>query len=193
MLVSLSGAASMVQTDYLVEQGFAGGKRAYVGAVPENGVADMGTAQAATSSTIQIRAAANFADNSLTGFTVSAFGSTQGYWQTRVINSNVNATDTITVDSWSVTPTGTITYIIYMTAPASLGNAFPVNAIQINSSAGAAVALANMLTGVAGTVITASLSGSVATVTDKDGYGVTKIAGHTLTDSGTGGQAIGST
>jgi len=81
-----------------------------VGSVPWMGILDQGTAQAATSTTLQLRAAVNFADDTIVGCVVMAFGATQGYWQVRTITDYVSSTDTATVDAWTVTPTGAITY-----------------------------------------------------------------------------------
>lgn len=83
------------------------------------GIFDQGTAQAATSTTLQLRSAAAFADNTLVGCIALAFGSTQGYWQAREITAYVGSTDTATVDAWSVTPSGTVTYRIIGGPPAS--------------------------------------------------------------------------
>lgn len=103
------------------------------GAVPWFGIVDQGTAQAATATTIQLRAAASLADDTANGMTVAAFGSTQGYWQTRAITDYVSATDTATVDAWTVTPSGTITYKVFMTPPG-------VDAAAIRSALGMASA-----------------------------------------------------
>lgn len=89
-----------------------------VGALPLFGVIESGTAQAATANTLQMRSAAGHGDNTLVGATVLAYGSTQGYWQAATAASNVGSTDTITMESnWAVTPTGTISYLVFPTAP----------------------------------------------------------------------------
>jgi hypothetical protein len=105
-----------------------------VGAVPALGIIDRGTAQSATSTTLRIRDAASFADDTLIGATLMVYGSTQTYWQTRSVTDNgaVPAADTLTVDAWTVTPSGTITYVLLAGAPAS-ATIFPaVNVEQIN-------------------------------------------------------------
>jgi len=90
------------------------------GAVPWQGLSDQGTAQAAGATSIQFRAGCPFtADDVCIGQTVWAFGSTQGYWQDLIITDYVAATKTATVDGWVVTPSGTISYKVAMTAPAS--------------------------------------------------------------------------
>lgn len=104
-VVQISGDATAADQLELVYDGT-------VGAVPEHGIIDRGTAQAATSSTIQLRAAAAFADNELTGHWVTIVGGSAGVGQSRRIKSNVGSTDTATVDAWTTTPTGTILYVV---------------------------------------------------------------------------------
>lgn len=88
------------------------------GPVPWFGIVDQGTAQSATSTTLVLRAAAAFADDTVIGCTVGVRGSTQGYWQFREIKDYVGSTDTATVDAWTVTPSGTITYKVFGGPPA---------------------------------------------------------------------------
>ena len=90
-----------------------------VGAVPNMGIIDRGTAQSATSTTLVLRSAATFADDTVNGATLMVFGSTQGYWQSRSVTDYVLSTDTATVDAWTVTPSGTITYVLLAGAPSS--------------------------------------------------------------------------
>lgn len=89
------------------------------GAVPWTGIIDQGTAQSATSTTVVLRAASAFGNDTLIGKTIAVLGSTQGYWQTRTIRDSVLSTDTVTVEAWDVTPTGTITYKIWQSAGAA--------------------------------------------------------------------------
>lgn len=105
------------------------------GPVPWMGIIDQGTAQSATSTTLVIRAGATFPDDAPIGATVMAFGSTQGYWQVRTVTDYAGSTDTITVDQWPVTPSGTITYKIFATSPASAAAAIAANVTQWNGSA----------------------------------------------------------
>jgi hypothetical protein len=91
------------------------------GAVRWMQITDQGTAQAATGTTLQLRAAAAFADDELIGQTVFITGGTTGVGQSRLITDYVSATDTATVETWTTTPTGTITYKICPTAPSSGG------------------------------------------------------------------------
>ena len=64
------------------------------GAVPELGIVRRGTAQSATATTLVMDAAAAFGDNTLVGATLMAYGSTQGYWQERIITANTGADST---------------------------------------------------------------------------------------------------
>jgi hypothetical protein len=93
------------------------------GAVRWLGIVDQGTAQAATGTTLQLRSAAAFADDELIGATVVITGGSTGVGQSRLITDYVSATDTATVEAWTTTPSGTITYKIYGTAPSSGGSA----------------------------------------------------------------------
>lgn len=93
------------------------------GAYPKYGIARTGTAQSATSTTLVMDAAAAIADNTAVGQQICAFGSSQGYWQCRVATGNTLSSDTITIDStaaWTVTPSGTITYILWMNPPSNM-------------------------------------------------------------------------
>lgn len=104
------------------------------GPVPWLGIVDQGTAQSATGTTLVLRAAAAFADDTLIGCTLGVLGSTQGYWQFRQITDNVLSSDTVTVDTWTVTPSGTITYKIFGGAPASATLPPAVNVTQWKGS-----------------------------------------------------------
>lgn len=83
------------------------------------GIIDQGTAQAATGTTLQLRAAAAFADSELNNCWVLITGGTLGVGQVRRITGYVGATDTATVDAWTTTPTGTITYQVLPAAAVS--------------------------------------------------------------------------
>jgi hypothetical protein len=92
------------------------------GAVRWAGIVDQGTAQSATGTTLVLRAAAAFADDELIGATIQITGGSTGVGQSRLITDYVSATDTATVEAWTTTPSGTITYKIYGTAPSSGGS-----------------------------------------------------------------------
>ena len=98
-----------------------------VGPYAALGIAESGTAQSATATTLVGRAAQAIADNAAIGMTLAALGSTQGYWQTRQITDYDLATDTFTVDAWTTTPSGTITYIVFLSAPGSTSSPAPVD------------------------------------------------------------------
>lgn len=89
------------------------------GAVSPLGIARQGTAQSATSTTLVLDSAASFADDVPIGMTLVACGSTQGYCQSRAVTDYTSSSDTATVDTWTVTPSGTITYYLFGTAPVS--------------------------------------------------------------------------
>lgn len=129
--------------------------------VPEFGIVRRGAAQSATSTTTTIDAAAAFGDNVLAGMVLGAYGSTQGYWQYRAINSNVGSTDVLSHDAWTTTPSGTITYVIYAGAPMSSATVLSNNITQVAGSSAAATSLKNVLTAQAGETITANITGAV--------------------------------
>lgn len=88
------------------------------GAVSWMGIIDQGTAQAATGTTLQLRSAAAFANDEILGAVIVITGGSAGVGQSRVITDYVSSTDTATVDTWTTTPTGTITYKILAAPPA---------------------------------------------------------------------------
>jgi hypothetical protein len=96
------------------------------------GIVAYGTAQAATGTTLQLASASTFADDELIGAVAVITGGSAGVGQSRVITDYVSSTDTATVDTWTTTPTGTITYVVFAAPPAS-ATVFPgVNVEQIN-------------------------------------------------------------
>lgn len=105
------------------------------GPYPFLGIIDSGTAQSATATTLVGRAAGVFANDTANGATVLAYGSDQGYWQARVVTDTDLATDTFTVDTWTVTPTGTITYVLLGTPPAS-ASAPPTVLLSVGTGTG---------------------------------------------------------
>ena len=111
------------------------------GAVLPLGIARQGTAQSATSTTLVLDSAASFADDVPIGMTLVACGSTQGYCQSRVVTDYTSSSDTATVDAWTVTPSGTITYYLFGTAPVSGGGSVTIAAGGITSSSFASGAI----------------------------------------------------
>lgn len=88
------------------------------GPVTWHGIIDQGTAQSATGTTLVLRSAAAFANDELIGATIVITGGSAGVGQSREITDYVSSTDTATVDAWTTTPTGTITYKIFAGPPA---------------------------------------------------------------------------
>lgn len=102
------------------------------GAIPVLGIFDNGTAQSATATTLVTRAA-NPDGSIAPGMTLFAYGSTQGYWQSVIIDSVT--TDTLTIAAWPIaTPTGTITYFVLGSPQASAATPIPANVKQINGT-----------------------------------------------------------
>jgi hypothetical protein len=114
-VTQVSGDATAADTLELAFDGTADGARLF-------GIERNGTAQAATSTTVTLDTGAAFGDNTLTGATLWACGSTQGYCQSLSVASNVGSTDVVTLDgTWPVTPSGTVTFYLWLTAPGSGG------------------------------------------------------------------------
>lgn len=136
MVVTVAESGALpVRQDYLVVTSDEWDRlHATTGPIATLGIVARGTAQAATSTTIQLASGETHADDTLNGCIVGALGSTQGYWQFRAITDYVSSTDTATVDAWTVTPSGTITYVVYAAGPASATNLVPVNVKQINDT-----------------------------------------------------------
>jgi hypothetical protein len=110
-----------------------------LGAYPTLGVAEAGTAAAISATSLTLRGAgAAFGTNACAGMTLCAFGSTQGYWQARAVLSNTSGVSgVLAVDAWTVTPSGTVTYILFGTAPIS-STGVTVNAASVLAAIGMA-------------------------------------------------------
>jgi hypothetical protein len=100
------------------------------------GIVAYGTAQSATATTLVLASSSAFANDELNGAVVVITGGTTGVGQSRVITDSVLSTDTVTVDTWTTTPTGTITYVVFAAAPASATALPAVNVTQFGGSAG---------------------------------------------------------
>jgi hypothetical protein len=90
------------------------------GAVAPLGIIDSGTATAATSNSLTLRAANTLEADVVVGATVLITGGTTGLWQTGLVSDFDPATEIILLQngwSGSITPTGTNTYILFATAP----------------------------------------------------------------------------
>lgn len=163
-----------------------------VGAIPALGIIDNGTAQSVTSTTIVLRAAASFANDELIGSTVVITGGSTGVGQSRLITDYVSSTDTATVDTWITTPTGTITYTVYPTPPASSNtDVLPaVNVTEVGGSAQdlpTATALATVDSNVddlkLGTIYGAAATGTLSTTqatSDLTGYANDQLIGRVI-------------
>jgi hypothetical protein len=123
------------------------------------GIVAYGTAQSATSTTLRLAASSAFADDELNGAVVVITGGT-GVGQARLITDYVSSTDTATVDTWTTTPSGTITYVVFAAAPASTTSVPPVNVTQWLGTACATPTTAGVpevdLTHVAGSAVSTS-------------------------------------
>lgn len=89
---------------------------------PLFGILRRGTAQSATSTTLVLDSGASFGDDTPIGATLVACGSTQGYCQSRLVTDYTSSSDTATVSTWPVTPSGTITYYLFASAPSEGGS-----------------------------------------------------------------------
>lgn len=129
------------------------------GPFPELGIARRGTAQSATANGMVLDTGAAFADNTLIGATIGVFGSTQGYWQWKAIIDNTLSTDAVVVDTFVVTPSGVLTYVIFGTPPGSVTSPSPVNVTQLG---GSATSLANLAASTLGIVAGAAVAGTLS-------------------------------
>lgn len=150
-----------------------------LGAVPIVGMIENGTAQSVTGTTLVMRSAAAFADSELVGATLVITGGTTGVGQRRIITANVGSTDTLTVDTWTTTPTGTILYEIWPSAPGSATSLTPVNVVAFGGTAGTFTAGKPTVQDVAGSVTgsVGSVTGAVGSVTGNVGGNVTGSVG----------------
>lgn len=181
---------------------------------PQLGILRQGTAQSATSTTLVMDTGATFADDTAIGMTVLACGSTQGYCQSRPVTDNVLSTDTLTVPTWTVTPSGTITYYLVGTAPASGGGggstaaeiwayadrqltafdedatAIDINATPVGSVVGSVASVTGAVGSVTGSVgsvagnVTGNVVGSVGSVAT-NGITANSLAADAGTELGT--------
>jgi hypothetical protein len=83
-----------------------------------NGIAS-GTAQSATSTTLVMDASESFADDELNNSLLCITGGT-GKGQCAIVTDTTGSTDTLSVASWTTTPSGTITYIVFPANQATL-------------------------------------------------------------------------
>lgn len=131
---SVTGSVGSIASGGISEASFA----TTAGSFRPMGIARQGTAQSATGTTLVLDSAATFGDDTPIGMTLLACGSTQGYCQARTVTDFVGSTDTATVDTWTVTPSGTITYYLFGTAPSTGGSG--LDAAGVRSAIGLASA-----------------------------------------------------
>lgn len=139
-----------------------------VGTIPGYSIVDNGTVIVTNTDAthVQLRAAAAFADGELVGHTISITGGT-GAGQSRIITAYASTNDIATVDTWTTTPDGTSTYIVYPTPPGSTTAPAPANVVQISGDATAADNAESFFdgTGYAGTNNVIPLVTTTSTVT----------------------------
>jgi hypothetical protein len=158
-----------------------------VGAIPGLGIVDNGTAQSATGTTLVLRSAAAFANDELIGATILITGGSAGVGQSRVITDYVSSTDTATVDTWTTTPSGTITYVIYAGSPASTSLVPNVNVTQISGDSTAADNLEAVFDGTGANMAIAALTVSAGVAITQS---TSNASGLTVTGNGTGHGAV---
>jgi hypothetical protein len=151
------------------------------GAIIALGIVEGGTAQSATGTTLVGRAAATN-DSIQPGMTLLAYGSTQGYWQSVIIDSVSG--DTFTIAAWPLaTPSGTITYQI-MGTPRSSATLPPTVLLspgtgtgQVNLSSGAVPVTGDFTATMKTSIGTAVAASAVASVTGNVGGNVVGSVG----------------
>jgi hypothetical protein len=112
------------------------------------GVLDRGTAQSDSTTTLQLRSAATFANDELIGATALIYSASTGAGQRSLITDYVSSTDTATIDTLVTDPTGTVRYEIYGTAASSGGGGGGLDAAGVRAAVG--LASANLDTQLAG-------------------------------------------
>lgn len=120
------GSVTAVSSGAINEASFA----TTAGSFDALGIIDQGTAQAATGTTLQLRSAATFVDDEVIGATCVITGGSAGVGQARTISDYVSSTDTATVETWTTTPTGTITYQCFGTAASTGGGGLDAAGIR---------------------------------------------------------------
>ena len=156
--------------------------------IPYNAYAARGTAQSVDATHIQLASAEALGDDIPNGgVAVMITSATLGTGQVRCIRDYVSSTDTALVDTWTVTPTGTITYDL-IPAPDCT-----INDTTLASSAGTEIATAVGAVGVtvaAGGITNSSLAdgaisaGKIASAAFTNAkFGSGAITGDTIADS----------
>lgn len=130
------------------------------------GILSYGTAQSATGTGVVLAASEAYADDVLIGVTAVVYGSTQGYGQARQVTDNALTGDSITVDAFGVTPSGTISYILFATPPAVASGTLP--AVNVTQIAGQTASASGTVTFPSGTLASTTniTAGTITTVTN---------------------------
>lgn len=132
------------------------------------------TAQAATSTSLQLAAAEAYANDELNDNTaIHIVSASTGAGQIRCITDYVGSTDTATVATWTTTPTGTIIYELLPAPGCTSGGGSDAATIWAYSSRTLTDKTGFALSGSQTFDLTGSISGSVGSVTtvnDKSGY-----------------------
>lgn len=131
------------------------------------GVIAEGTAQAATSTTLQLASATSFADDEIIGATCIITNGSAGVGQSRVVTDYVASTDTATVATWTTTPTGTVIYQCHGTSASSGAVTIAAGGITTSSFAAGAIDAAAIATDTIGAAeLAASAVGASEIATD---------------------------
>lgn len=117
------------------------------------GVIDRGTAQSDSTTALQLRSAAAFADNELIGKTGLIYSATTGAGQSGTFSGYAGGTDTATFSSALVTdPTGAVRYEVFGTAAVSGGGGGGASAADVWAYGTRTVSSATNITSTGGTI-----------------------------------------
>lgn len=83
------------------------------------GIVDSGTAQSVTGTSATLRAGFSAGDNTIAGAILFISAAATGAYQARPVKTWNNTTKVATVDAWTITPTGTIDYVLFAAPPAA--------------------------------------------------------------------------
>ena len=100
------------------------------------GCIDDGTAAAVTGTSITLDGTPAFGDDIINNATVVIASATLGTGQSRLITNF--ASNVATVDTWTTTPTGTVTYRVFATPPGSTNAPVPADAVRFSGDSTAA-------------------------------------------------------
>ncbi len=155
------------------------------------GLVARGTAQAGSSTTVQLPSGFAYGDDILNGGIVAITGGT-GAGQSRPIDDYVGATDTATISpQWATNPDNTSTVEVFATAPASTSNLPDVNVSKFGGTTvtGRDIGLSVLISSGTGTGQLSVTSGVIdANATKMSGTALTArdIGASVLLSSGTG-------